>query len=163
MSGTLEYDRMMGNAAGKHQIAARREGGAQGRIVRTVAAFLPAACIVLAAMAAPAHAQTGIGEKRVLEFTRDNWVSLRDFNGRQLIYFTHLVAYRCGIDEVRYSINNDRLGRSFTLPPCTEKNPNAIPAGYLPYISLPPGTANEIYVQLTFSDGSKSETLRKVP
>ena len=110
-----------------------------------------------------AQAQTGGGEKRILEFTKNNWVGFRDFNGRQLIYFTHLTAYRCAIAQIRYSLNSDRLDKVYILPPCDRKKPNSIPQNHLPYLSLPLGTAHEIYLQLTFKDGIKSEIVRKTP
>ena len=103
------------------------------------------------------------GEKLILEFTRSNWVAFRDYNGRQLIYFTHLTAYRCGIAKVNYSLNSDQLDKTYELPPCDKSKPNAIPENHLPYLSLPLGTAHEIYVQLMFKDGSKSQVVRKTP
>jgi len=109
------------------------------------------------------NAQVLGGEKRILEFTRSNWVSFRDYNGRQLIYFTHLTAYRCGIAKVRYSLNSDQLDKTYALPPCDEARPNAIPEDHEPYLSLPLGSAHEIYLQLTFNDGSKSQVVRKTP
>jgi len=119
--------------------------------------------ILLGTSTLKADAQILGGEKRILEFTRSNWVAFRDYNGRQLIYFTHLTAYRCGIAQVRYSLNADTLDQIYQLPPCNEAKPNAIPENHLPYLSLPLGTAHEIYVQLTFKDGSKSQVVRKTP
>jgi len=101
-------------------------------------------------------------EKKILPTIKNSWASFRDFNGRQLIYFTILESYRCGIKEVRYSLNSDALDKTWKLQPCDLKNPHAVTTDK-PYISMPLGTAKSIAVQLTFSDGSKSEIVHKKP
>ena len=101
-------------------------------------------------------------EKQLLGMTEDSWVHFRDFNGRQLIYFTHLEVYRCGITKVRYSLNSDALDQEYSLQPCNPENPNAVTTDR-PYISLPLGTAKSISVEITFEDGTKSGIVRKTP
>ena len=124
--------------------------------------LVPAA-LALALIPAAALAQSQLlgQEKKILEMTKNNWVSFRDYNGRQLIYFTHLEVYRCGISKVRFSLNTDRLDREWRLAECDPSNPHALPEGYLPYLSLPLGTARSIVLQLTFIDGTKSTTAHK--
>ena len=94
--------------------------------------------------------------------TQNNWVSFRDFNGKQLIYFTHLESYTCDIKEVRYSINSDDLNKVWELQPCDTKNPMAVTKDII-YLTMPLGTAKSIAVQVTFPDGTKSEIVRKNP
>ena len=109
---------------------------------------------------APADAQGLLGqEPRILGLTKGSWAYFRDYNGRQLIYFTHLETYRCGISQVRYSLNSDALDHEWKLQPCDPKAPNNITTDK-PYIALPLGTASSIAVQLTFNDGSKSHLVR---
>ena len=98
-------------------------------------------------------------EPKILDLTKGSWAYFRDYNGRQLIYFTHLEAYRCGISQVRYSLNSDALDQEWKLRPCDPKAPNNITTNK-PYISLPLGTASIISVQLTFKDGSRSKMVR---
>ncbi len=114
--------------------------------------------------AGAAHGQSPLlgQEKKILGMIKANWVSFRDYNGQQLIYFTMLESYRCGIAEVRFSINSDALDKVWRLQPCDTKKPNAITTSR-PYIALPPGTAKSIAVQLTFTDGTKSEIVHKTP
>jgi hypothetical protein len=100
--------------------------------------------------------------KPVLNMTKDNWVSFRDYNGKQLIYFTHLETYKCGIEQVRYSINSDSLDQTWELEPCDPKNPLKITKEII-YLTLPPGTAKSIAVKLTFIDNSESEIVHKSP
>ena len=126
---------------------------------------ITAALVAIAVLAGgAAHSQSPLlgQEKKILGMIKANWVSFRDFNGQQLIYFTMLETYRCGIAEVRFSINSDALDKVWRLQPCDPKKPNAISTDR-PYLSLPPGTASSIAVQLTFMDGSKSEIVHKTP
>ena len=101
-------------------------------------------------------------EKKLLGLTKSSWVHFRDWNGRQLIYFTHLEVYRCGISKVRYSLNSDALDKTYELQPCDLENPNAVTTDK-PYISLPLDTARSISVQVTFEDGTHSEIVRQTP
>lgn len=110
--------------------------------------------------AASANAQGLAGmEAKVLDLTKGSWVYFREYNGRQLIYFTHLEVYRCGIEKVRYSLDSDALDSEWKLQPCDPKKPNQITTDQ-PYVSLPPGTAQSATIQLTFKDGSKSATVK---
>lgn len=111
-------------------------------------------------LAAPVHAQGLQGmEKKILRMNKHIWAYFRDYNGRQLIYFTHLETYRCGIETVKYSLDSDALDKEWELRPCDAEKPNTV-ATDKPYIALPPGTAESITLQLTFTDGSKSLKVR---
>ena len=115
---------------------------------------------VSVALYVPAIAQGLAGmEPKILEMTKGNWAYFRDFNGRQLIYFTHLESYRCGIERVSYSLESDALDREWKLQPCHPDRPNESTTDTL-YIGFPPGTAGSIALQLTFKDGSKSAVVR---
>ena len=100
--------------------------------------------------------------KQILNMTQNNWVSFRDFNGKQLIYFTHFESYSCGIKEVRYSINSDDLDKVWELQACDSKNPMAVTKDII-YLTMPLGTVKSITVQVTFTDGTKSEIVRQHP
>lgn len=113
------------------------------------------------ALSVPALAQTG-QERQILEMTKDAWIAFRDYGGEQLIYFTHLEAWKCGIAEVRYSVNGEALDRIWELQPCNPENPAAITTDR-PYIALPPGTAQSVSVQLTYEDGGTSEIVTFTP
>ena len=111
-----------------------------------------------------AFAQGLVGmEKQILPLTKANWLAFRNYNGQQLVYFTHLVVYRCGLSEIRYSINSDALDQRFELTACDPQRPNEVPADELPYLSLPLGSAQTISVQVVYSDGEATETLRFEP
>ena len=100
--------------------------------------------------------------KQILNMTKDNWVSFRNYNGKQLLYFTHLESYTCGIKEVHYGLNSDTLDRVWLLQPCDPKNPMAIKKDIV-YLTMPLDYAKSVAVQVTFADGTKSELVHKVP
>jgi hypothetical protein len=111
-----------------------------------------------------AFAQGLVGmEKQILPLTKDSWLAFRNYDGQQLVYFTHLVVYRCGLSEIRYSINSDALDHNFALSACDPERPNEVPADDLPYLSLPLGSAQTMDVQIVYSDGEESQALRFAP
>lgn len=79
--------------------------------------FLVFVSVALASVGASGQGLLGM-EKQILPMTRANWIAFRNFDGRQLVYFTHLVVYRCGLSEIRYSINSDALDQRFSTARC---------------------------------------------
>ncbi|MCB1844076.1 MAG: hypothetical protein KDI09_14025, partial [Halioglobus sp.] len=45
--------------------------------------------------------QSADANRRILESTNTSWVSFRDYNGKRLLYFSHLMTYRGSIAEIR--------------------------------------------------------------
>jgi hypothetical protein len=101
-------------------------------------------------------AETTRGERRILDMTAGAWISFREYNGL-LLYYTHLMSYRCAIRELRIGIDNTVPDKVVPLPPCDLKHPQEIPATAKGYMYLPPKTQT-VTVELTYSDGSVSET-----
>jgi hypothetical protein len=103
-------------------------------------------------------------EKQILPLIKPNWLAFRNYSGRQFIYFSMLLAYRCGLSEIRYSVNSDALDRAFPLPPCDPAQPQALDATkYPPFVTLAPDTAKQVTVQAIFKDGSTTDTVRFKP
>lgn len=99
-------------------------------------------------------------EKTILPAIKDSWIAFRNYDGRQYVYFTMLVTYRCGLQAVRFGVNGGPMDEAFPLPPCDPDNPNAIDAeAYPPYITMPLGAAETVGVQIIYSDGEKSEVV----
>jgi Caspase domain len=94
-------------------------------------------------------------QRKILDMTATSWLSFREFNGL-LVYYTHLMSYRCAIREVRIGIDSAVPDKVLKMPPCDPRDPNAIPAAATPYLKLPP-TTQFISVELTYRDGSLSE------
>jgi len=100
--------------------------------------------------------------KQVLNMTKNSWVSFRNYNGKQWLYFTHLESYACGIKKVNYSLNSDAIDKEWKLQPCNPKNPMSISKKII-YLTMPLGSAKSVAVQVTFVDGTVSEVVHKTP
>jgi hypothetical protein len=94
-------------------------------------------------------------QRKILDMTATSWLSFREFNGL-LVYYTHLMSYRCAIREVRIGIDSAVPDKVLKMPACDPKDPSAIPASATPYLKLAP-TTRFVSVELTYRDGSLSE------
>ncbi len=98
--------------------------------------------------------------KPILAATKGNWVAIRDYDGQDLVYVTHLWAWRCGLHQMRYAINGGEM-QVWPLPPCHENTnaPNAITdSDGLPYASFAAGSIQSIRVELLFDDLSEDSS-----
>ncbi|HEV7409485.1 MAG TPA: caspase family protein [Bradyrhizobium sp.] len=94
-------------------------------------------------------------QRKILDMTATGWLSFREFNGL-LVYYTHLMSYRCAIREVRVGIDSAVPDKVLKMPPCDPRDPSAIPHDSQPYLKLAPATKS-VSVELTYRDGSVSE------
>jgi Caspase domain len=94
-------------------------------------------------------------QRKILEMTTGSWLSFREYNGL-LLYYTHLMSYRCAIRQVRIGLNSTIPDRTIAMPPCNQKDPMAIPADAQPYLKVPSATGL-VSVEITYRDGSVSE------
>lgn len=94
-------------------------------------------------------------QRKILDMTATSWLSFRDYNGL-LVYYTHLMSYRCAIREVRIGIDSAVPDKVLNMPPCNPRDPSGIPHEANPYLKLAPATKS-VSVELTYRDGSVSE------
>jgi hypothetical protein len=94
-------------------------------------------------------------QRKILDMTATSWLSFREFNGL-LVYYTHLMSYRCAIREVRVGIDSAVPDKVLKMPPCNPRDPSVIPHDAQPYLKLTPATKS-VSVELTYRDGSVSE------
>jgi hypothetical protein len=94
-------------------------------------------------------------QRKILDMTTTSWLSFREFNGL-LVYYTHLMSYRCAIREARVGIDTAVPDKVLKMPPCDPRDPSVIPHDALPYLKLTPST-QFVSVELTYRDGSVSE------
>ncbi|MBO9452113.1 hypothetical protein J7426_17690 [Tropicibacter sp. R16_0] len=97
---------------------------------------------------------TAVEVKPILGATRGNWIGVREFNGQDLLYVTHLWSWRCGLVELRIGING-ATPEVWPLPTCHEDEPapNAIKEqDGLPYRNYGLGSVQAIEVELTYDD-----------
>lgn len=90
----------------------------------------------------------------ILGATRGNWVSVREFNGQDLVYVTHLWSWRCGLVQIRLAING-APAEVWSLPPChlDQTAPNAIvESDGLPFRAFDLGSVQRIDVEVVYDD-----------
>ena len=138
-------------------IAASAQPGADNAVPATAAVSAPApARTALAAepQEATGRFTTATEVKPILSTTRANWIHVREFNGQDLLYVTHLWSWRCGLAQVRLGVNG-AAPEIWPLPEChlDEGFPNMIKEeDGMPYRSYPLGSIQQIAVEVTFDD-----------
>ncbi len=88
------------------------------------------------------------------------WVQFRNYDDKQLVYFTALQTLHCRLSEIRYSINSKDLDQRFDLVKCNPQQPFNLPPDSGAediLISLGLGSASTVAVQVVWEDGSESE------
>ncbi|WP_424943298.1 hypothetical protein [Aliiroseovarius crassostreae] len=122
-----------------------------------VVTLLGAGVLSLGGHATQAQQFTTAAEIRpILEATQANWIAVREYDGQDLLYFTHLLAWRCGLEQVRYAVNGGEM-QAFELEPCymEEAQPNAIKSTeILPFVTLDLKAVNTVDVELFYDDGT---------
>jgi len=91
---------------------------------------------------------------QILELTKANWIGVREWDGQDLVYFTQILSWRCGLHEIRYAINGGPM-QVYDMPPChlDMAAPNAILAeDPLPYTVHPLGSVETVEVELLLDD-----------
>lgn len=99
----------------------------------------------------------------ILDVTRANWVSVREFDGKDLLYFTHLMSWRCGLDAIHYSVNGEPM-KAWQGEGCYEGDaqPNALKAPDKPlYVVYPLGSIETVTIELEYDDGSTDSATYK--
>ncbi|MCI2393610.1 hypothetical protein [Aliiroseovarius sediminis] len=94
----------------------------------------------------------------ILDATRQGWIAVREYDGKDLLYFTHLLAWRCGLDQIYYAVNG-QSEQQFNAEPCYEGDPqpNAIKAtDTLPYLTFDPKTIDVVTIRLVYDDGGEA-------
>ena len=94
-------------------------------------------------------------QRKILDMTATSWLAFREFNGL-LVYYSHLLSYRCAIREVRVGIDSAVPDKVLKMPACDPRDPSVIPHDVQPYLKLAP-TTKSVSVELTYRDGSVSE------
>ena len=117
----------------------------------------PVALALLLPTAAVAQSFSSAAEvKPILMATKASWVAVRDYDGKDLVYFTNLLAWRCGVSHVFYAVN-DGEPVELEMEPCHDgtAQPNALlMEDTLPYITLPQGSVEKLTVGVVFDDDS---------
>jgi hypothetical protein len=94
--------------------------------------------------------------KPILDLTKDSWIAIQEWEGNDLVYFTHLEAWRCGLSKIEYSINGGAV-KEHVPEPCyeNEAQPNALKIpDHWPYVTLLPKFVATVQVTVTYDDGT---------
>jgi len=97
---------------------------------------------------------TAVEVKPILTATKNVWVAVREYDGKDLVYVTQILSWRCGLVGMSLSINGG-TPEIWDLPPCHEDTaaPNAImPEDGLPYRAYPLGSVQTVTIGLTYDD-----------
>lgn len=97
--------------------------------------------------------------KPILAATRGSWVAVREWDGQDLIYVTHLWAWRCGLVQLEVAVNGAQY-EVWPLPDCHEgtAQPNGITeTDGLPYRPFALQSVQSIAVRVTYDDLTADE------
>lgn len=132
-------------------------GGGGGGAEPSASVEVPVAEAAPALQAEPQNVEgrftTATEVRPILGATKGNWVAVREFNGQDLVYVTHLWSWRCGLVQIEFAVNGAPL-EVWEMPPCQVDTavPNAIPNEALPYRAFPLGSVNDVSVRITYDD-----------
>ncbi len=119
-----------------------------------------AALSVAIGSGAQAQFMTAAEVRPILDATQGSWVAVRVFDGQDLLYFTHLLSFRCGLDAVFYGLNGEPARERLPMEPCYEgtASPSAMdPVNYPPYTAFPVGSVHSVTILMKYDDGGKTE------
>lgn len=91
----------------------------------------------------------------ILGMTKANWIAVREYDGHDIIYFTQLMSWRCGLSAIRYAINDGPM-QDFELPACyiDTATPNSIGENdTIMIMGLALGSVQKVTVEITYDDG----------
>ncbi len=92
--------------------------------------------------------------KPIMEMTRPNWLALSAQPGNDFLYVTQIWSWRCGLLQMKVSVNGAAM-EVWPLPPCHEETnaPNAIlESDGLPFRMFGAGEIEQIEVELLYDD-----------
>ena len=92
--------------------------------------------------------------KPIMTATRNAWIAVREWEGQDLVYVTHLWSWRCGLAQIQIAVNGGPL-QIWPLPPCHAElpQPNAIlETDGLPYASFALHAVERLDVLIIYDD-----------
>ena len=94
----------------------------------------------------------------IIEATRGNWVAVREYDGKDWLYLTHLLSWRCGMHAFRVGVNGGAM-EAWQMPPCQLETatPNAIPSDTVIYRTFPPGSVESVQIEILYDDLERAE------
>jgi hypothetical protein len=94
----------------------------------------------------------------ILDMTRPSWIAIQQNGGQDILYFTNLLAWRCGLWEVRYGLNGAPPETILPLEPCYDDtaSPNSMVdiETYPIYLTAPAGSIDSVDLEILYDDGT---------
>lgn len=127
----------------------------------TVTAFLALAPPLLAQTAPPTDFTTPEGAAYIHQAIKDQILSFKEDGDLDYIYFTTILSWRCGVQELYYGLNDDPAVTQFPLEPCYRdlRAPNThkeLGTTYPFFIKLPKGSAQNVTLRVIYEDGASA-------
>ena len=97
---------------------------------------------------------TAVEVKPILTATKPQWVALREYDGRDLLYVTQILSWRCGLVGLEVGING-APPEVWPLPECLEDGPmpNAITGDEgVVYKRYDLGSVSDVSVRIIYDD-----------
>lgn len=92
--------------------------------------------------------------KPILAAIRSDWIAVRLYDGQDLLYFTNLLSWRCGLHEIRYAVNG-AADQVLATEPChlDTDMPNGLSAEtVMPFVIFPAGSIQTVQLRLLYDD-----------
>lgn len=126
--------------------------------------FLPVTLALCAATAAhgqtpPTDFTTPEGAAYIHQQIKDQILSFKPEGDSDLIYFTAILGWRCGMQELFYGVNGEPAVTQFPLEPCYRdlRNPNTFGEEPWPFfIKVPVGSAQTVTLRAIYEDGTSA-------
>ncbi|WP_301459176.1 hypothetical protein [Pseudorhodobacter sp.] len=121
-------------------------------------------CAATAQTVPPSDFTTPEGAAFIHQQLGDQLLAFKQEGAQDLIYFTTLLSWRCGVQELYYGFNDDLAVTRFPMEPCYRdlRQPNTnkeIGTIYPFFISVPTGSVAKVSLRVIYEDGSTAKFL----
>jgi hypothetical protein len=126
--------------------------------------------LMLMAATFPASAQDAVptdfttpeGAAYIHQSIKDTALSFRQEGEEDFIYFSNLIAWRCGVASMIYGVNDDAPTVPFPMEPCWRelREPNTMkmedPA-FPFFLKVPTGSVQKVTIRILYENGAIAE------
>lgn len=124
-------------------------------------AFLALTGPAMAQTAPPTDFTTPEGAAFIHQSIKDQILSFKEDGEIDYIYFTAILGWRCGVQEIYYGLNDELPVTRLPMEPCHRelRQPNTSKDRDLTYpffITVPKGTAQKVTLRIIYEDGSSA-------
>jgi hypothetical protein len=97
---------------------------------------------------------TALEVRPILNATKGSWIAVREYEGKDYLYVTHIWSWRCGLAAMAISVNGETM-QNWPLPACHTQfsTPNAIlEDDGNPLLTFKPGSVQNVTIQVVYDD-----------